>query len=255
MSICEELVLPAVVAASLTNDLFSYEKEYEAAQAAGLPDIVNALWVLMREHNISLEEAETRCRTRIKEEVASYVRIVKEAMSRDDLSRDAKKYIELMQYSVSGNVVWSLQCPRYHKHMHYNERQILRGMHGVARYPTTYELDSQKKRKRLVSEHLATVEPTSILGKRTKTGIRSDISDEGIGQSVSPTDPASSPHGNHKEDHHWDVLDLARGTILPEMGDQVSIFGPSDSPTNYSSLWSSLIVMSALYHQKVFEIW
>jgi hypothetical protein len=224
MNICEELVLPAVIAASLTNDLFSYEKEYEAAQTAGLPDIVNALWVLMREHSISLEEAKSQCRTLIKEEVAKYARTVKDAMSRDDLSRDAKKYIELMQYSVSGNVVWSLQCPRYHKNMQYNERQILREKYGVTKYPTTYQLDSQKKRKRSVSEHLETNEPMTLSNKKVREGVGSDASDEGIGQSVSPTDPADSPHGSNKEDQDWDVLNLSRGTALPELSEEVCNF-------------------------------
>lgn len=109
MDLCAELVLPAVIAASLTNDLFSYEKECEAAQAAGLPYVVNALWVLMSEHEISLEEARAMCRMRIKEEVAQYAHIVRETQSRNDLPHDVKRYIELMQYSVSGNVVWSLQ--------------------------------------------------------------------------------------------------------------------------------------------------
>jgi ophiobolin F synthase len=142
--------MPAVIAASLTNDLFSYEKEYEAAQAAELPDVVNALWVLMSEHKISLEEAKSMCRMRIKQEVAQYARIVKETQSRNDLSSDAKRYIELMQYSVSGNVIWSLQCPRYHRNIHYNERQLLREKHEIekheiGKHPTTYQLAGQKK--------------------------------------------------------------------------------------------------------------
>lgn len=95
LNICTELVHSAVVAASLTNDLFSYEKEYEAAQIAGLPNIVNALWVLMHEHKISLEEAKARCRLRIREEVARYARVVKETMSRTDISTDAKGMLSL----------------------------------------------------------------------------------------------------------------------------------------------------------------
>ncbi|KAI0116203.1 terpenoid synthase [Hypoxylon sp. NC0597] len=214
MGICAELVQPAVIAASLTNDLFSYEKEYEAAQASGLPDIVNALWVLMGEHNISLEEAKARCRVRIKEEVAKYVRIVKETVSRSDLSSDAKRYIELMQYSVSGNVVWSLQCPRYHKDMQYNEQQILLERDGVEKHISKYQFVDQKKRTRLDSEL------TSISSKKAKTGICPDLSDEGIGQSVSPA-PTDSRSQSLEEDHDWEILNLARGTALPSLGEEL----------------------------------
>lgn len=130
---CGELVMPAVIAASLTNDLFSYEKEQKAAEEAGLSHVVNGLWVLMQEHKITLEEAKQLCRTRIKEEVSKYVQIIEETNARTDLSDDAKKYVELVQYSVSGNVVWSLQCPRYHSEKDFNERQKLRASHGVKR--------------------------------------------------------------------------------------------------------------------------
>ena len=101
--ICKKLMLPAVIAASLTNDLFSYEKEFEAAQSTGSLSITNALWVLMNEHSITLEAAKLLCRARIKEEVAKYVQILQTLIHRNDLCSDSKRYIELMQYSVSGN--------------------------------------------------------------------------------------------------------------------------------------------------------
>jgi hypothetical protein len=217
MDLCAELVMPAVIAASLTNDLFSYEKEYQAAQAAGLPDVINALWVLMSEHQISLEEAKAMCRVRIKEEVAQYARIVRETPSRNDLSGDAKRYIELMQYSVSGNVVWSLQCPRYHSDMQYNERQLLREKHGVVKYPTTYQLRGQKKRARLDSQH------TSNLGKKLRTGVCLDLT-KGPEKNGTLKGAEGSLYRNCQAYHDWDVLDLAAGTTLPSLGLEVSPF-------------------------------
>ncbi|KAK7743724.1 hypothetical protein SLS62_010455 [Diatrype stigma] len=213
MDMCAKLVLPAVVAASLTNDLFSYEKEYEAARAAGLPDVVNALWVIMGEHNISLQEATAMARLRIKDEVAKYAHTVKETMPRNDISRDTKRYIELMQYSVSGNVIWSLQCPRYHKNIWYNERQILREKDGVAQHPTTYQWSDKKKRTRLDPEH------TSIPSKKVRMGVYLDSSEEATVQSVSPTVPVDSQLQLF-EDNGWDVLSLARGTALPRWGEE-----------------------------------
>ncbi|KAF2866567.1 isoprenoid synthase domain-containing protein [Massariosphaeria phaeospora] len=218
LGICSELVQSAVIAASLTNDLFSYEKEYEAAQAAGLPNVVNALWVLMGEYDISLEEAKARCRTRIKEEVARYASTVEETITRNDLSSDAKRYIELMQYSVSGNVVWSLQCPRYHKGMQYNERQLLRERHGISKYPTTFQLIGQKKRTRSGSVGSVVVEDTFTSGKKTKTGIYSHQSDEIIRASVFPMDSTSK---SPEEERDWDVIGLARGTPLPRLGEEL----------------------------------
>jgi hypothetical protein len=220
MGICAELVAPAVTAASLTNDLFSYEKEYEAAQVSELPDVVNALWVLMGEHKISLEEAKSLCRARIKEEVAQYARIVRETQSRTDLSSDAKRYIELMQYSVSGNVVWSLQCPRYHRNIHYNERQLLREKHGIEKHPTTYQLARQKKRARTESQ------PPSIPGNKTRGCKCPGLDEIRAMQNGHPTWAADSPSRICKACRDWDILNLAHRRVLPELGHEVSVLEP-----------------------------
>ncbi|KAK2767552.1 hypothetical protein FQN54_003710 [Arachnomyces sp. PD_36] len=137
-AISKELMTPALIAASLTNDLFSYEKEYEDAMKAGHPDVVNAIWVMMGEHGISTEEAKLLCRKLIKEEIKKFVRTVEEVKVRTDISADLRKYVEVMQYSLSGNVVWSLQCPRYHKTARYNDLQNLRAKHGVKTYPAQW---------------------------------------------------------------------------------------------------------------------
>ncbi|KAI0404815.1 terpenoid synthase [Xylaria palmicola] len=219
MGICAELVLPAVIAASLTNDVFSYEKEYEAAQAVGFPNVVNAVWVVMGEHNISVLEAKTVCRVRIKEEVAKYVRTVGETISRTDISHDTKRYIELMQYSVSGNVVWSLQCPRYHKDVEYNNQQTLRSKDGVAMHPTAYQWDSHKKRTIPNSDNMSTS------NEKMKMRASADFANEGIGPRVSPTEPADSLHRSSKEDNDWDVPNLVRGTALLKLGEEIAL-GP-----------------------------
>lgn len=113
--ILSALVMPAVTAASLTNDLFSFKKEYLSSMVAGRSHVANSLWVLMKEHQFSLDEAKERCRALIRTEVERFVQTVHEVKTRTDLSRDARVYIEMMQYSVSGNLVWSRECPRYHQ--------------------------------------------------------------------------------------------------------------------------------------------
>ena len=136
-------MIPALIAASLTNDIFSYQKEYEDAKKAGHADVVNAVWIMMGETHISEEEAKLLCRKRIKEEIKRYVQTVEEVKIRNDISEDLRKYIEVMQYSLSGNVVWSLQCPRYHKNTNYNDLQLLRAKHGIAKFPARWPLKDE----------------------------------------------------------------------------------------------------------------
>ncbi|KAF4631128.1 hypothetical protein G7Y89_g7014 [Cudoniella acicularis] len=136
--VTRELLTPALIAASLGNDLFSYEKEYEDTMKAGLPDVVNAVWVIMGENGCSEAEAKDICRERIRVENAKYVKVVEETRKRTDLCDDVKRYVEVMQYSLSGNLVWSIQCPRYNKEAKYNELQMLRAKHGLEKYPARW---------------------------------------------------------------------------------------------------------------------
>lgn len=45
MDTCERLLRPAWIVMVLTNDLFSWEKEYDAAIEMGLKNIYNSIWV------------------------------------------------------------------------------------------------------------------------------------------------------------------------------------------------------------------
>jgi hypothetical protein len=131
MEICQELTRPAWIAVGLQNDLYSWPKEKEAAERHGRTHVVNAIWVLMREHNLSVEDAEILCRKLIKDWVTEYVQIVRKNKDNQSISIDLCKYIEAMQYSISGNVAWSLACPRYHPTASFNKAQLEWMQNGV----------------------------------------------------------------------------------------------------------------------------
>ena len=114
MDLCRRFGRPAWAALALTNDLYSWEKERDAAATVGAPHVVNAIWVLMREHAINESQAEDLCRQKIKEHVAEAVRVVDETKKNLDLSLDLRTYTEAILYSISGNLIWSIYCPRYH---------------------------------------------------------------------------------------------------------------------------------------------
>lgn len=113
LDLCKQLARPAYVALSLTNNLFSWEKERDQAERDGIPHVINAIWVLIHERSITELEAKDLCRAKIKESVAEYTCVVEDSKKNPDLSLDVRKYLEALQYSISGNLVWSLSCPRY----------------------------------------------------------------------------------------------------------------------------------------------
>ncbi|KAJ4424523.1 hypothetical protein N0V82_000847 [Gnomoniopsis sp. IMI 355080] len=124
VALAHELANVAYLNLGLTNDLYSYQKEYETAMAMGQDYVVNIIWVLMEEHGISEEKAKETCREKIKQTIVDFRDIVRHTNARGDVSNETKRYIEAMLYSLSGNLVWSIECPRYHSWASYNERQL-----------------------------------------------------------------------------------------------------------------------------------
>lgn len=108
-----ELARPAYIALALVNDLYSWEKEREEAREAGQDYVFNAIWVVMKERSAGEEEAKTVCRDEAVRHISTFHRTVE--ASRDDatLTKDLRTYLEALLLSYSGNVVWSIYCPRY----------------------------------------------------------------------------------------------------------------------------------------------
>ncbi|KAK8047539.1 geranylgeranyl pyrophosphate synthase [Apiospora saccharicola] len=124
VEIAHELANVAYLNLGLTNDLYSYQKEHETAMSLGQDFVVNLIWVLMEEHGITEAEAKDLCRAKIKQTILDFRHIVRETNARADLSGETKRYLEGLLYSLSGNLVWSIDCPRYHTWSSYNTQQL-----------------------------------------------------------------------------------------------------------------------------------
>lgn len=133
MDTCSKLTRSAWIAIGLTNDLFSWQKEYDASRRKGQPEVVNAIQILMRQHSITVDEAKVLCKSKINEYVAEYVKVVEHTKQRTDLSLDLRKYVEATQDTIIGNVVWSSQCPRYNAEASLNEAQLSLMKNGVGK--------------------------------------------------------------------------------------------------------------------------
>ncbi|KAI3329071.1 putative geranylgeranyl diphosphate synthase [Xylariaceae sp. AK1471] len=131
IEVAHQLANVAYLNLLLTNDLYSYQKEYEAAKSLGEEQLVNAVWVLMSEQCISEAEAKELCKEKIRQSVVDYRKIVQETNQRTDVSAETKRYIEALLYTMSGNLVWSIDCPKYHSSSTYNERQFHLAKNGV----------------------------------------------------------------------------------------------------------------------------
>lgn len=113
LELCMELARPGYAAISLTNDLYSWNKEREDARRAGHDCVYNAIWVIMKERSVGETEAKMVCMKQIKHYIKQYCEIVDKVHSCDWLSDDLKTYLEAVKLSHVGNLAWSICCPRY----------------------------------------------------------------------------------------------------------------------------------------------
>ncbi|KAI1177039.1 fusicoccadiene synthase [Nemania sp. FL0916] len=110
---CMEMARSGYAALGLTNDLFSWEKERHDAANSGLDYVFNAIWVIMKERSVSEAEAKKICRVEIKRYISMFQQTVQETKDNAFISKDTRTYLEAVLYSISGNLVWSIYCPRY----------------------------------------------------------------------------------------------------------------------------------------------
>ncbi|KAF2735646.1 terpenoid synthase [Polyplosphaeria fusca] len=114
LDLCFSLARPGYAAISLTNDLYSWDKERKAAEADGVDYVFNAIWVIMKEQSVSEDEAIAICKEETLKYIAEYDDIVGNVKD-FNLSQDTVSYLEAVRYSYIGNLVWSIYCPRYHE--------------------------------------------------------------------------------------------------------------------------------------------
>lgn len=114
LDLCMKLARPGYAAISLTNDLYSWRKEYEDAQKAGQDYVFNAVWVIMQERGCSENAAIQICREEIKRYFSEFEDTLQSPETKA-LSKDTQTYLHAVRLSHVGNLVWSIYCPRYQR--------------------------------------------------------------------------------------------------------------------------------------------
>ncbi|KAL4876926.1 isoprenoid synthase domain-containing protein [Aspergillus karnatakaensis] len=112
----ESIVHPCYAALGLANDYFSFDIEWEEfQQEGGKTTMTNAVWLFMQWEGLSVKQAKERVREVTNGYEQEYLRRVAEFAAgegQDDLK--LQSYLKAEGYQISGNVAWSLRCPRYH---------------------------------------------------------------------------------------------------------------------------------------------
>lgn len=81
--LCRQLTRPAYISSALQSDIFSLEKELEVSSRQGQKNVVNAVWLLLREHSIPVDKARELRKVKIRKYVAEFLRVVQDSKSMD----------------------------------------------------------------------------------------------------------------------------------------------------------------------------
>lgn len=109
-----DVVQPCYAALALANDYFSFEREWDEACHGG-PKPMNAVWLHMHWHGINALAAKAMVKDAANRYESTFLDRSDEFRRNSPIaSNKLDRYLSGLAYQVSGNVVWSLNCPRYH---------------------------------------------------------------------------------------------------------------------------------------------
>jgi hypothetical protein len=219
------LTRPVWAAAALTNDVQSWEKEEKLFRENDSKDMTNGVWILMKQYSIGLDESKRRILEKAKAHVAEFVETLSSLHSRTDLSPDSRKFVEAMQYMVSGNLMWGITTPRYHSDQHLDEFMTARMKLGWPnhRQATPHSSDARNKGIKRTRQGVNGVNGTNgIHGSNEIQGIkkaslqngmngedkintkRLKLRDESSGNTSDHSDPILNQSSNTLSDTVWE---------------------------------------------------
>ena len=105
------IIRPCFAALALTNDYFSFDREIEEEDTSVL---INSVAIVMHLQNLDTPSAKVVIKDIIRKYEKEFMRQIDEyKQQKGSVPEKSERYMEAMSYQVSGNLVWSLNCPRY----------------------------------------------------------------------------------------------------------------------------------------------
>jgi hypothetical protein len=117
------IIRPCYSALALTNDYFSFDREMEDAQSSTL---INSIDIAMRLQRLDIPAAKEVVKQTIRRYEGEFMRLISHRDRDWAMSDKIRRYLEAMSYQISGNLVWSLNCPRYNPSYRY-ELELCQG--------------------------------------------------------------------------------------------------------------------------------
>lgn len=133
------IIRPCYAALGLANDYFSFDVEWEGYQQEQTSDkpqddkkaMTNLVWLFMHWRNVGIPEAKAMVRHVVNQYEQEFLQKMDAFLTTGEGKGNVKlkDYLTAQAYQVSGDVVWSLRCPRYHPELCEEGERLLHGVH------------------------------------------------------------------------------------------------------------------------------
>lgn len=183
------IIRPCYAALALANDYFSFDREWQEAQEEGASKPLNAVWLYMQWEGVGIAEAKHLVRKAANHYEREYLDLCNDFKTKHGpLSDKLDLYLKGLSYQVSGNVVWSLNCPRYHPEHRYDPNAGLEDMitsqkrdygSGTTDALLVQEVSQSGHRQSIISlgSHITDAGDSVWSGQQSRSSSVSDISD------------------------------------------------------------------------------
>jgi hypothetical protein len=117
----KDVVHSCYAALGLANDYFSFDREYREMQKSRGQSIANAVWLCIGWHDVDIPTAKSMVRDAATKHEKQFQELSEDfRLKHAPISDNLDTYLRGLAYQISGNVVWSLNCPRYHPEHRYD---------------------------------------------------------------------------------------------------------------------------------------
>ncbi|KAK3399185.1 isoprenoid synthase domain-containing protein [Sordaria brevicollis] len=126
------IIRPCHASLALANDYFSFDREWTEYQDAlssssssdvGVP--INGVYLYTQWQNVDIPTAKQLVREAANRFEADFLQKCQEFRESGKSNEKLDRYLRGLSYQITGNVVWSLNCPRYHPEMRYDPNKGL----------------------------------------------------------------------------------------------------------------------------------
>lgn len=120
------IIRPCYASLALANDYFSFDREWaEYQSSSGDAAPINAVYLYTQWSSVDIPTAKQLVREAANRFESQFLESCEKFRKSGKSNEKLDRYLRGLSYQITGNVVWSLNCPRYHPEFRYDPNKGL----------------------------------------------------------------------------------------------------------------------------------